>query len=361
MFLYKHSNGVYYLYFKNEQDKRQKVSTRCTYKTDAMNFLHSFKRDEHERRQKAKHKLLSEFLTAFLSYAQGSFSKGTVAIYKATLRNFIEYIGNFPLANYTPQHFDLYKTERQKPVKVVTVKDGHTTEKEKIVKPVTVNIELRTLRAFFNTAVRWKLLESNPFQIQLVKVPENKPTFLSKLEFQKLLNVIEEHWLKEVIIFAVSTGLRRGELVNLKWESVDLSRKLLYVESTPTFRTKAGRMRIIPLNDTALYLLSQRDRQAKQGKDISGYVFSLNGKPLFANWITHLFKDYVREANLSNQDIHFHSLRHSFASWLAQDGTSVYVIKDLLGHSDVKTTQIYSHLQTESLHAEVNKISVSLN
>ncbi len=356
MFLYKHSNGVYYLYFKNEQGKRQKVSTRCTYKADAMNFLQSFKRDEYERRQKAKHKLLSEFLIAFLSYAEGSFSEGTVAIYKATLKNFIEYIGDFPLANYTPQHFDIYKTERQKPVKVVTVKDGHTTEKEKIVKPVTVNIELRALRAFFNTAVRWKLLESNPFKIQLVKVPENKPTFITKQEFQKLLNVIEEHWLKEVIIFAVSTGLRRGELVNLKWESVDLSRKLLYVESTPTFRTKAGRMRIIPLNDTALYLL-----QSRQGKDTSSYVFTLSGKLLFADWITHLFKRYVRKANLSNQSIHFHSLRHSFASWLAQDGTSVYVIKDLLGHSDVKTTQIYSHLQPESLHAEVNKISVSMN
>jgi site-specific recombinase XerD len=339
MFLYKHSNGVYYLYFKSEEGKRQKVSTRCTYKTDAMNFLQSFKKDEHERRQKAKHKLLSEFLTTFLSYAEGSFSVGTVAIYKATLRNFMEYIGNFPLANYTPQHFDVYKTERLRTIKAVTV-----------------NIELRTLRAFFNTALRWKLLESNPFKIQLVRVPESKPTFITKEEFQKLLSVIKENWLKEVIVFAVSTGLRRGELVNLKWESVDLNRKLLYVESTPTFRTKAGRMRIIPLNDTALYLL-----QARQCKDISGYVFSLNGKPLFANWITHLFKDYVREANLSNQDIHFHSLRHSFASWLAQDGTSVYVIKDLLGHSDVKTTQIYSHLQPESLHAEVNKISVSMN
>jgi site-specific recombinase XerD len=356
MFLSKHSNGTYYLFYYNEQGRRKRVSTHCQYKTDAMNFLQSFKRDEYERRQKAKHKLLSEFLTAFLSYAEGSFSKGTVAIYKATLRNFIKYIGDFPLANYTPQHFDIYKTERQKPVKVITVKDGHKTEREKIVRPVTVNIELRTLRAFFNTALRWKLLESNPFKVQLVRIPENKPTFLTKQDFQKLLSVIEEHWLKEVIVFAVSTGLRRGELVNLKWESVDLSRKLLYIESSATFRTKAGRMRIIPLNETAFFLL-----QSKQGKDTSGYAFSLNDKKLHADWITHLFKRYVRQVNLSNQSIHFHSLRHSFASWLAQDGTSVYVIKDLLGHSDVKTTQIYSHLQPESLHSEVNKISVSMN
>ncbi len=339
MFLSKHSNGTYYLWFANEQGKRQRVSTHCKYKTDALRFLQTFKRDEYERCKKARRKLFSEFKKDFLLFASTNFSKGTVAIYETALHNFQQFTGDLPLTAYTPQHFDEYKGQRLK-----------------AIKPVTVNIELRTLRAFFNTAVRWKLLESNPFKIQLVKVPENRPTFLTKVEFQKLLNVIEEQWLKEIIVFAVSTGLRRGELVNLKWSSVDLNRKLMYIESTPTFRTKAGRMRIIPLNDTSLYLL-----QSRQGKDTSGYVFSLNGKPLFADWITHLFKRYVRSANLSNQDIHFHSLRHSFASWLAQDGTSVYVIKDLLGHSDVKTTQIYSHLQPESLHSEVNKISVAIN
>jgi site-specific recombinase XerD len=351
MFLSKHSNGIWYLWFVNEQGKKQKVSTRSRYKPDAFKFLQGFK-NEH----KAKRKLCSEFFEEFIIYAEANFSKRTVAIYQYTLKLFFELAGDKYLTAYTPQHFDAYKTERQKPVKVITVKDGLKTEREKAIRPVTVNIELRTLRAFFNTAVRWKLLESNPFKIQLVKVPENKPIFITKEEFQKLLNVIEEHWLKEIIIFAVSTGLRRGELVNLKWNSIDLNRKLLYIESTPTFRTKSGRMRIIPLNDTALYIL-----KTKQGRDASGYVFTMNGKQIFADWITHLFKRYVRLANLSNESIHFHSLRHSFASWLAQDGTSVYVIKDLLGHSDVKTTQIYSHLQPESLHAEVNKISVSMN
>ena len=69
----------------------------------------------------------------------------------------------------------------------------------------------------------------------------------------------------------------------------------------------------------------------------------------------------MRAAQLGNQNIHFHSPRHSFVSWLAQDGASVYVIKDLLGHSDVKSTQIYSHLQSEILYSEMNKISINLN
>ena len=166
MFLSKHSNGTSYLYYSNEQGKRKKVSTHCQYKTDALRFLQTFKRDEYERRQKAKRKLLSDFKKDFLAYAETNFSVGTVAIYKSAIQNFLEIAGDLALASYTPQHFDAYKTKRQKPVKVVTVKDGHTTETEKIVKPVTVNIELRTLRAFFNTAVRWRLLESNPFKIR---------------------------------------------------------------------------------------------------------------------------------------------------------------------------------------------------
>ena len=356
MFLSKHSNRTYYLFYLDDQGKRKRVSTRSTYKADAVKFLQSFKRDEYERRQRTKRKLLSEFLIDFLSYAEGSFSKATVEIYKTSLNNFVSLIGDLPLASYTPQHFDIYKTERQKPVKVVTVKDGHKTEKLKTVSPVTVNIELRTLRAFFNTAVRWKHLERTPFDVQFVRVPDTQPTFLTKQDFQKLLSFIEEGWFKEVIIFAVSIGLRRGELINLRWNNVDLQRKLLTIESNPTFLTKSGRRRIIPLNESVYFLL-----QRKQSKDISEYVFTLNGKMLHDDWITHLFKRYVRAANLSNQNIHFHSLRHSFASWLAQDGTSVYMIKDLLGHSDVKTTQIYSHLQPESLHSEVNKISISLN
>jgi hypothetical protein len=74
MFLSKHSNGTYYLFYFDEQGKRKRVSTHWQYKTDALRFLQSFKKDEYKRRQKTKRKLLSDFL----SYAEGSFSKRTV-------------------------------------------------------------------------------------------------------------------------------------------------------------------------------------------------------------------------------------------------------------------------------------------
>ena len=78
------------------------------------------------------------------------------------------------------------------------------------------------------------------------------------------------------------------------------------------------------------------------------------------DFVSKTFKRHVRLSGL-NPALHFHSLRHSFASWLVQDGVSIYAVKELLGHSDVKTTQVYSHLQPEQLHSTVNKIQVSLN
>jgi integrase len=339
MFLSKHSNGIWYLWFKNEQGKKQKVSTGCRYKPDALKFLQGFKHDDHMRRQNAKRKLCSEFFDEFLVYAEANLSQATIAIYKYTLKQFFMLIGDKPLLDYTPKDFDFYKTYRQKHGKAVTV-----------------NIELRTLKAFFNVAVRWRLLEKSPFDISLVHVPETRPVYLTGYDFEKLLAVVQEGWLKAIITFAVSTGLRRGELLNLKWSNVDMERKLLYIESSPSFKTKSGKKRIVPLNVAAFLIL-----QGRQGKDISEYVFTLNGKKIFASWITHLFKRYVIEANLSNPGIHFHSLRHTFASWLAQDGTSIYLIKELLGHANTKTTEVYSHLQTETMHNEVNKIKIELN
>jgi integrase len=339
MFLSKHSNGIWYLFYTNSSGKRAKVSTRCTHKTDALKFLQGFKQDEHLRRQNAKRKLCSEFWEEFLTYAQANFSQATVVLYKYALRLFFEIVGNKSLIDYSPRDFDLYKTFRQK-----------------YVKALTVNIELKTLRAFFNVAVRWRLLDKSPFDIGFVPIPEKSPVYLTGQDFEKLLAVVKENWLKEIIVFAVSTGLRRGELLNLKWNNVDMQRKLLYIESSPTFRTKAGKRRTIPISDTAFLIL-----QARQRKELSERVFTWDGKNISGCFLSHKFKKYVRRANLSNPEVHFHSLRHSFASYLAQQGTSIYLIKDLLGHSNVETTQIYSHLQPETMHSEVNKIKVGMN
>lgn len=347
MFLCKSPKGIYYLWFTID-GKRKRVSTRCHLKSDALKFLQSFKAEEQQKRSMARRVLLQTFTTDFLLFSEGNFSKGTTLGYKGSLNNLLKIIGNVPLSSITPQHWDLYKVERLK-----TVLDSETN---RTLSPVTVNIELRTLRASFNTAVRWGIMQSNPFSNQkLVSVPEASPVFFTKTDFQKLLNAVKEGWLKEIIVFATLTGLRRGEIVNLRWCDVDLQRKTIRVQSSATFKTKNGKSRIIPINETALYIL-----KAIANKNLSEFVFILNDKPIYGDWLSAKLKEYVLENDLPKK-LHFHSLRHTFASWLVQDGVSIYAVKELLGHSDVKTTQVYSHLQPEQLHSTVNRLELSLN
>jgi len=234
--------------------------------------------------------------------------------------------------------------------------DLFKTDRLKTLSPTTLNIELRTLRAAFYTAVRWKIITDNPFKgVPLVRVPERQPTYFSKEEFQRFIEVISEKWFRDLVIVAVYTGLRRGELLNLRLKDIDFQRKLIHIQSDANFRTKYGKRRIVPLSDGAWRILWPRFENAT-----SDFVFTRNGKRILESNATHKLKAYVRKAGL-DQNLHFHSLRHTFASWLVQDGVSLYEVQKLLGHSNIAVTQVYSHLQPEGLHATVNRIVVPLN
>jgi integrase len=165
-----------------------------------------------------------------------------------------------------------------------------------------------------------------------------------------------------LVVFAVMTGMRRGELLNLTWKDVDFERRLLTIHSGEGFRTKGGKRRSVPMSQAVYQLLLTRAQRSIGLPTClaSRYVFALNGKRIDGVYVCHKFKRYVREAGL-NERLHFHSLRHTFATWLVQEGVSIYEVQKLLGHSNISVTQVYSHLAASELHGAVNKISVSLN
>ena len=333
------SSGIYYLWYKDTQGKKQKVSTRCKLKTDALQFIQSFTITQRDK-NKPIHKTVLQFKIDFLSYAQKAYAQGTADLYERALNNFQNIIGDVNLDSITAHHWDLFKIERLK-----------------TISPVTTNIELRNLRASFNTALRWKYIQSNPFSKQkFCFVPEQSPVFFTRDNFTQLIKCITENWLREVVIFATLTGMRRGEIINLKWSDIDLQRKTLSIESNATFKTKQGKRRTIPLNDSAVFILQQ-----KANKLFSEYVFTFNGRQIKFERLTHRFKEMVVFSKMDNKKLHFHSLRHTFASWLVQDGVSLFEVQKLLGHSNIMVTQIYSHLQPEQLHNTVNRIKISLN
>lgn len=343
--LFKRSNQVYYIGYYQDGRRRWK-STGATVKADALKALTEFKELLQER---ARSVSLQQFVSEFLAYGEGNYSRKTLTLYKAILGGFLSFARNASLRELTSEHVDKFKAKR--------LKEKTKSKHPKEISPVSVNVELRMLKAAFNTARRWKLLDADIFDgVRLAEVPERAPLFLTHQDFEKLIACIKENWFREVVIFAVLTGMRRGEILNLQWSNVDLQRRLVHIESGPSFRTKQGRRRTIPLNDTATLLLS-----SKQGKSPSEYVFTLNDKKIYENWVTHLFKRYVQKANLADQKIHFHSLRHTAASWLVQRGATLYEVQKLLGHSSSKTAEAYSHLQPEQMHSTVNRIDISLS
>lgn len=290
--------------------------------------------DRHTKISKTAHTLL-ELKELILNYTRLNYSKSTSKLYHCILKEFYETIGNIPLSAIDTLTIEKYK---------MMLLDR--------VSPMTVNIAMRTLRAAFSKAVRWKMIDVNPFDdVEKVRVPATSPKYITTDEFSLLIKGIKEPWLKNIVEFAVLTGLRRGELINLKWSNINMEHKLLLVESSATFKTKMGKRRSVPLSDTAVELLARMKADSS-----SEYVFTRKCKQLTDSWLSHKFKKTLRASGL-DEGHNFHGLRHSFASWLAISGVSIYKISILLGHADVKITQThYAYLQPENLRDSVNLI-----
>jgi site-specific recombinase XerD len=338
MFLSKRSNGIYYLWYNDGTGIRRKVSTGSKLKSVATAFLRDFSPEGSIVIHSSANITFQSFVEMHLEYAKATFARRTVMIYEMAFANLQVLIGPCLLQKLNARNLDEYKVHRLQKVS-----------------PVTLNIEMRSLKASMNLAVKWGLLGTNPFaEIGPVRISESSPAYFSKAEFKKLFSTISEPWLKKIALFALVTGMRRAEITNLRWEDVRLDQRMIIVHSSSTFKTKTGKQRAIPLNDIAFQIL-WKEHEAT----VSEYVFSLNGTKVYDDWVTHKFGNYVRSCGI-NQELHFHSLRHTFATWLVQDGVSIYEIQKLLGHSSIAVTQIYSHLGPSQLLKTVNRITIDL-
>lgn len=115
--------------------------------------------------------------------------------------------------------------------------------------------------------------------------------------------------------------------------------------------TKSKKIRTVPLSVKALQILNSREQFRK-----NEFIFTQEGEGITQKFISKKFKSYVIKSKI-NSGLHFHSLRHTFASWLVQRGVSIYEVSKLLGHSDIKVTEIYAHLKPENLRNAVELLN----
>ncbi|HEY9167086.1 MAG TPA: site-specific integrase [Candidatus Kryptonia bacterium] len=335
MFLSK-IGGVYYLFFKDENRARHKLSTRCRKKPDAIEFLRDFKREEYETKKKLETVLFSEFVNQYAAYASSVHTAKTLTTYQTAFREFLRVEGDCLLNTIGIREIEHF----------LSVKKLEASE-------WTARKYYIALASAFEKAVQWHFVSANPFRgVSKPKVREILPVFFTESDFRLFLSANKDKDFAELCITALLTGLRLGELLSLRWTDLDFAAKTVLIQNSESFTTKSKRSRVVPMSEELSgMLLERRDNIRSE----SEFVFSDRyGRKLKASTIEHRFKHCVRRARL-NDNLHFHSLRHSFASALVMSGVSLYAVQKLLGHSQSKTTEIYSHLLPQQLHSEINK------
>jgi site-specific recombinase XerD len=323
--------------------KRTTVSTKTKNLQDAYkfmaNFLHFDESIHHERKeskQQIKPMLLSKFKDEYVDYIKPTKSISYVRSIKLSFKMLIAVTGDLPLSKLELLTIDKFIT--------------HTFART----PRGASLYYRTLKAAFSKAVLWNYLSENPLKkIKTPKVSKAFPVFISETELRLILEKTKEDYLKDLFFTAFYTGMRLGELVNMKWSWIDMKQNQITIKCSEEFTTKSKKERVIPMNQSLVNLIMSRfPKIFSITKD--DYVFSrLPGIKLNEDFVSKKFKETLRAAKLDER-IHFHTLRHSFASLLVQRGVSLYIVKELLGHEDLSTTQIYSHLQQQNLRDAVN-------
>jgi site-specific recombinase XerD len=272
-------------------------------------------------------KTFKDMMDKFMKEYAPTVSLNTQEGYKYYLKNLSRFFGNPGLMSITPKIVAKYKLYRR----------------DKGASPSTVNRELYMLSKAFNLAVKeWEWLKDNPVsRVQKERENNEVDRWLTEDEERKLLGNSPD-WLREIIVFALNTGLRQDELLSLEWSRVNLLRKTILIQ-----KTKNNKPNTLPLNSLALNILMQKH----EGKVISlknDLVFSSqSGTKIGKRNLIRAFAQALEKAEIN--DFTFHCLRHTFATRLAQNGVDIYKIAKLLNHKDLKNTQRYSHHCPESL------------
>lgn len=244
--------------------------------------------------------------------------------------------------------------------------DFFTTQRDSTpLKPGTIHTYHRTLSAVLYRAVKWKYIESNPAErADLPSIAHRRAKYLDEPDARRLLELLQDEpimW-RGIITFDLLSGLRRAELLGLRWCDVDMDNQILHIRQTWNYVPDAGcyidtpksedSERPLKISRTAVLLLlavqSWQDQQAEIFGDAwanpDGRVFTReDGRPLFPDSITKWFTAFVKRSGLPPVTVH--SLRHTYASLMIADGTPLVIVSHSLGHAQVSTTSnIYSHV-----------------
>jgi integrase len=330
-YLYKRKN-IYYIIKKEKGIIVYSRSTGKEKRKDANEDLKDYYRNEYDIIVKSKDIICSKFKDEYMNILRNIRSEKTLVSISSAFNVFIRGIGDKELKDYTQKEIDIFMSRNSL---------------------WTAARIRRTLNPAWKLAIKWGYTKKNPWEHTIkIKLPESEPKFITKEQYLKLISIIDNEVLKDIITFASHTGLRQMEIIRLKPRHIDMDKKIITVLSTKEERTKAGKTRYVELHDSLIPIVEKYKAQ--------DFLFlnPVNNKPYAPKTLWENFKKYTDKAKF--KDICFHSLRSTYGMWLLEAGVNLKFISQQLGHSSIAVTEKhYAKYIPNKYYGEVNKIKIS--
>lgn len=284
---------------------------------------------------------MEKYIEKFIRYLdiEKNYSKHTILNYRLDLEDFRKFLAESPLEK----------------VDYLTLRKYLAILKEKNLGSRTVNRRLSALRSFFKFLTREGYLKTNPTLIlSSPKLDKHLPSFMTEEEVARLIesafqkNEKDEMGLRDRAILETfySTGLRISELVGLSVDDVD------FISGIVKVMGKGKKERIVPIGEVAITAV--RKYLGKRKKQNSAVFLNKNGKRITTRGVWDIVGKYLQMAGIK-QGVSPHTFRHSFATHLLNRGADLRTVQELLGHANLSSTQIYTHLTTERLKSVYDK------
>lgn len=318
MGIFKRKDSPYWWYRVQFGGKRQTGSTNTQDRRLAQRIYlekhHQFTEEYHLPSQRGKNTnffwMCEQYMEKHAKVNKRSWKEDEIVIKK--LKN---YFGDVPLVNILPQTIESYKASRQG-----------------FVKEATINRELAVLKTMFSKAIRWGYAHRNPVkEVSLFKEERTPIRILTAEERRKLMEASPD-FLRPIILMALKTGMRQGEILSLRWKEVDLAHDTISVT-----HTKAKKLRQIPMHPALKETLESLPRT-------SVYVFCNKlGDKFHQNGVVRDAYDKLK-TDIGMPELTFHALRHNFASELIAKGADIRTVQEYMGHSSLRMLQRYAHV-----------------
>lgn len=319
---------------------------------------------------------LKEFIDIWIKdYASKQLAAKTLYRYKEMMNSrIIPCLGHIPLHKIRPSDLLSFYSQLEEDGIRLDGRNGHLSER-------TILHHHRLIHSILRTAVQWQYLYDNPAdRVKAPRVPTKPMAVYGEEEVASLLNAVENEHIKykAIIMLAISTGMRQGEIMGLEWRHIDFQDNTIDIQQCAQYLPGKGAFikepknpssrRKIAVPSTVMNVLAQYQKWQEEQRSLlgdqwqeSGQVFlKWNGKPMYPNEMSSWFPRFLTRRNLKK--IPFHGLRHTSATLLIANGATPTDLSRRLGHSNTSTTlNIYAHSLKRADSILANKMESIMN